>query len=152
MPDTYDDATDAAADRWQQQQLLASLGAWDRALRRDECNAWRINGKHGSIHTWGDRRSWVLFVECETAKQWTWAKKRLAFCEVTQNGDEGGCLRLHTLPTPAQAAVIRDVVGIRKRVEYAPDELARRVERARMVRSQTLMARQACDEGGAEAV
>jgi hypothetical protein len=151
MPDTYDDATDAAADRWQQ-QLLASLGAWDRALRRDECSGWRINGKNGSIHTWGDGRTWVLFVQCRSPRHWTAVKQRLSFCAVTQDGDEGGCLRLHTLPTPAQAAVIRDVLGIRKRVEYAPDELARRVERARMVRSQTLMARQACDEGGAEAV
>jgi hypothetical protein len=30
---------------------LFSLGAVGRALRRDECGAWRITGKHGSIHT-----------------------------------------------------------------------------------------------------
>jgi hypothetical protein len=62
MGDTYDSAADAEADRNQQKALLTALGAWGRALRRDECGAWRINGKHGSIHTWGDGQSWVLYV------------------------------------------------------------------------------------------
>ena len=55
MSDTYDSAADAAADKAQQQSLLTALNGWDRALRRNECGAWRINGKYGSIHTWGDR-------------------------------------------------------------------------------------------------
>ena len=49
MGDTYD----TEADREQQLTLLSALGAVDRALRRDECGAWRITGKFGSIHTWG---------------------------------------------------------------------------------------------------
>jgi hypothetical protein len=35
-------------------------------------------------------------------------------------------MRLHQLPTSEQAEVIRDVLGIRKRTELAPDELERR--------------------------
>jgi len=42
-------------------------------------------------------------------------KKRLSFCHLTQNGDEEGCFRLMGLPTAAQAAIIRQVLGIRKR-------------------------------------
>ena len=57
MADTYQTAPDAEADRAQQKALLAALGVWDRALRRDECGAWRIDGKHGSVHTWGDGKS-----------------------------------------------------------------------------------------------
>jgi hypothetical protein len=53
MGDTYDSAAEAAADREQQQVLLSALGAWDRALRRDECGGWTIGGNHGTIHTWG---------------------------------------------------------------------------------------------------
>ena len=34
-------------------RLLVPLGAWDRALRRDECGAWCIHGKTGSIHACG---------------------------------------------------------------------------------------------------
>jgi hypothetical protein len=105
---------------------ISPLNAWDRALRRDECGAWRINGTRGSIHTWGDGKSWVLYVACDSGQGWTWAKKRLvAFCEVTQDCDEEGCLRLHELPTPAQAAIIRDLLGIQKRREVSAAELER---------------------------
>jgi hypothetical protein len=37
MLDTYVSAAEAAADRGQQQALLAAISASDRALRRDEC-------------------------------------------------------------------------------------------------------------------
>ena len=70
-------------------------------------------------------------------------KERLAFCALTQDGDSEGCLRLHELPTPAQAEAIRKVLKIRKRVEYSPEVLARRVEQMAAARSQTLAARQA---------
>ena len=42
-------------------------------------------------------------------------KRRLAFMTVTQDGDDEGCLRLFHLPTPVEAALIRDVMGLRKR-------------------------------------
>ena len=117
---------DADVDRIQQKDLLAALNAWGRALRRDECGAWRIDGKRGSIHTWGDGRTWVLFVACRSRRHWTATKERLSFCRVTQDGDDEGCLRLHQLPTREQAAVIRDALGIRKKMEFAPDDLERR--------------------------
>jgi hypothetical protein len=126
VSETYDSAAEAQADRRQQQELLAALNSWDRALRRDECSAWRINGKSGSIHTWGDGKSWVLWVGCRSPRHWTATKQRLAFCTVTQDGDEGGCLRLHALPTREQAKIIRHVLGIRKQMELSPEELTRR--------------------------
>jgi hypothetical protein len=45
---------------------------------------------------------------------------------VTQDGDDEGCLRLHRLPTPEQSTVIRDALGIRKKMEFAPEDLERR--------------------------
>jgi hypothetical protein len=101
MADTYENAKDAEADRRQQAALLRALDAWDKALRRDECGAWAIHGTRGNIHTWGDGSSWVLWLTCHSPQAWTWAKKRLAFCEVTQDGDDEGCLRLREQPTPA---------------------------------------------------
>ena len=53
MSETYDASADAEADRAQQRALLKALGAPDRALRRDESGAWRINGARGSVHSSG---------------------------------------------------------------------------------------------------
>jgi hypothetical protein len=131
MGNTYDSAADAEADRDQQKDLLAALGAWDRALRREECGAWRINGSHGHIYTWGDGKSWVLHVGCRSARHWTATKKGLDFCEVTLDCDEEGCMRQHELPTAEQAVAIREALGIRKRRELGADEMERLRERLR---------------------
>jgi hypothetical protein len=130
---TYDSAADAEADRDQQKALLAALGAWDRALRRDECGAWRINGKHGNIYTWGGK-SWVLYVACRSRRHWEATKTRLGFCEVTQDCEDEGCVRLHQLPTAEQAVAIREALGIRKRMEFSAEHLERLRERMRSCR------------------
>jgi len=67
-----------------------------------------------------DGKSWVLSLGCRSATHWTYTKRRLAFCRVTQDGEDEGCF------TVEQAEVIRDVLGIRKRVDIAPEELERR--------------------------
>lgn len=126
MKDTYDSQAEADRDGEQQRSLLDALGAAGTTLRRDECGAWCIFGKHGKAHTWGDGKTWVLWVGCRSVLHWTHTKKRLGFFTVTQDGDSEGCLRLHHLPTAEQAAIIRDVLGIRKRGELAPEELERR--------------------------
>jgi hypothetical protein len=126
MRQTYESAAGAETDRAQQKAMLLALGAWDRALRRDGCGAWCIAGAHGSIHSWGDGATWVLYIACHSVRHWSATKAQLSFCHLTQDGDDEGCLRLHHLPTPEQAVVIRDVLGIRKRMEFSPDDLARR--------------------------
>jgi len=45
---------------------------------------------------------------------------------VTQDGDDEGSLRLHQLPTLAEATAIREALGIRKKTEFTPNELERR--------------------------
>ena len=126
MRDTYETVAEADADRAQQKALLVALGAWDRALRRDECGAWTISGERGTIHTYGDARTWLMFVASRSDYHWTHTKKRLGFCELRLDCDGEGTLRLHQLPTPEQAEVIRDILGIRKRVEFSPEDLERR--------------------------
>jgi hypothetical protein len=123
MTDTYDDKEDERKDRQQQLALLSALGTWDRALRRDECGAWRINGEHGHIYTWGDGQTWVMWIG--GSHRWSVAKKDLPFCKVTQNGDGEGCLRLFDLPTPEQVKVLRRILGLRKKREMSPEELER---------------------------
>jgi hypothetical protein len=45
-------------------------------------------------------------VTCSSERHWTFTKRRLAFYEITQDGEDEGCLRLQQLPTQQQAAVI----------------------------------------------
>jgi hypothetical protein len=120
---SYKTRADAEANRIAQTTLKNVLNAWDRALRRDDCGAWRINGERGHIYTWADSKSWVLYVQGRSARVWSAAQKKLAFCRVTQNGDNEGCLRLFGLPTPEQAKAIREVVGIRRRTVYSSEAL-----------------------------
>jgi len=125
MRDTYHSGAQAEADRAQQKLMLVALNASDRALRRDECGAWCISGTRGTLHTWGDGKSWALYVSCNSGQHWTWVKKKLSFCTMTQDADTEGVLRLDQLPTPNQANVIRHVLGIQKRREVSAEVLDR---------------------------
>lgn len=135
MVNTYRTADEANQDKALLAELLVALNAWPSALRRDEAGLWVLRGRPGCyVSTWGDGKSWQLVVAPEeiiTKWQWTSFKKRLSFCELTQDGDEEGCFRLHRLPTSAETEVIRDIIGIRKRIDYSPEELARRQEAGR---------------------
>jgi hypothetical protein len=105
--------------------LLDALDASASALRRDECGDWMLRGSRGHIQ--GPPEAFYLCLVCHSPLAWTWAKKRLAFCRITQNGDDEGILRLDRLPSPEEATEIRDLLGIRKR--YSEAELQARRER-----------------------
>ncbi len=122
----YANRDQARDDRQLQERLLDALDAAPSQLRRDACGLWIIAGRRGTIQSWGDGRSWLVYVQCRSRQHWTFTKRRLAFMTVTQDGDEEGCLRLFALPTPQEAVVIREVMGLRKRVDYAPDTLERK--------------------------
>ena len=86
---TYDSAADAEADRAQQLRLLAALGAWDRALRRDELAAWCIPGTRGASTP--TAKGWVMHVACRSARHWSAVRAKLAaFTTITMDGDEEG--------------------------------------------------------------
>ena len=112
---SYRNREEERDDRAQQTRLLVALGAAPSQLRRDECGWWIIAGRHGAIRTWGDGKTWGAYVTGRSARHWTAIKRRLAFMTVTQDGDDEGCLRLFRLPTPEGAALIREVMGLRKR-------------------------------------
>jgi|GEM_PF-2872114 len=123
---TYRDRDEERDDQRQQERLLAALDASPSQLRRDEAGWWIISGRRGAIHTWGDGKTWDAHVRCRSRQHWTFTKRRLAFMTVTQDGDEEGCLRLFRLPTQKEAVAIRDVMGLRKRIAFAPDTLERK--------------------------
>lgn len=124
MSETYKTAEEGIADKAQLAMLLEALDGQNKALRRDECAAWQIKGKRGHIYTWGDGRGFLLYVGSRSVRAWGFAKKRLAFCKVTQDGDDEGCLRLDRLPTEDEAEEIRNILGIyRRRSPESADHL-----------------------------
>jgi hypothetical protein len=65
-----------------------------------------------------------------SARGWESAKKRLGFGKVTQDGDCEGSIVLDRWPSKAEAAEIRDILGIPKRVELSEGQLANLREHA----------------------
>ena len=92
-----------------------ALDASKRSLRRDECGAWRVTGRKGYTYTWGPSGGWLIHCAVSSPRKWTNVKKRLSFCQLTQDGDDEGCLRLFDLPTPEQAVLIRKAIGLKRR-------------------------------------
>jgi hypothetical protein len=119
-------------------KLAEALGCRDNAVRRDECGDWCVVGKLGHIYAIPgtlDRpkadgfqiyfRGAPVFEEPLDTKAWTWAKKGLAFCKVTNDGDEEGMLFLDRLPTADEVPIIRDKLGIPKKREISQAEAER---------------------------
>ena len=111
-------------DREGLQTLLAALDASPVALWRDLHRNKRSKGDYGIHGEWGhiyiDGEGFLLCVTAkderdQSPRRWASIKRRLAFCRLTQDGDDEGCLHLDRLPTRAQAVLIRQALGIRKR-------------------------------------
>lgn len=104
-------------------------------LRTDKNGDPFIAGRgENNIHADGES-SYCIFVSLETSQQWTYCKRKLKFCQVSQDGDAEGCLRLAAPPTTEQAAILREVLGIRKIKTYSPSVLAVLRERAKNARA-----------------
>jgi hypothetical protein len=93
-----------------------------------------------SCHVYPDGDGWLIYFTVADSSQddrepsslpWKNANAKLSFCQVTQDGDWEGCLRLSHLPDKAEAEAIRQVLGIRKRRHLSADQK----ERARFVLS-----------------
>jgi hypothetical protein len=113
---SYETLEESAADRALQKTLVIALDAQRSSLRRDECGAWRIRGKHGHIYIWGPSGGWLIYCAAGTARKWNNLMSRLSsFCTVTQGGDDEGCFRLLQLPTAEQAIIIRKALGLKQK-------------------------------------
>jgi hypothetical protein len=106
-------------DRARLEVLLGAIDASPRALRCDQCGDYAITGKLGRILV--DGQGFLFFITTNgSPRRWTFVKRRLAFCHITQDGDDEGCLHLDKLPTPTEAKLIREALGIRKKRRPAP--------------------------------
>jgi hypothetical protein len=106
-------------------EFAIALGSRAEALRRDECGDWRIQGKSGHIYATPGGVQIVYSSAEESPKAWTYARKALcAFASLSQDGEFDGALFLDRAPAEAEAAVIRDKLGIPKKRELSEDTLA----------------------------
>ncbi|HEY3319243.1 MAG TPA: hypothetical protein VGP72_02060 [Planctomycetota bacterium] len=91
-------------------------------VKLDPCRDPVIQGRCGNIHA--DGSGYSVAVMLQTARQWTSAKNKLRFCVVRQDGDTEGVVLLATKPTRSQAAVLRQILGIKKRPDFSAATLA----------------------------
>lgn len=114
----YKTRAEAAEDRACLDLMRQAINAAGNSVRLDHCRLWTIHGSRGYASTWGDGQTWMLTVNSVTPRRWTIIKQRLAafpgLAQVTQDGDDEGVFRLLRLPSPNEAAAIRQVVGIRQ--------------------------------------
>lgn len=94
-------------------ELVDALNCASTARRRDEAGDWRIEGRSGWIYE--QPEGFYLYYNPNSSRAYGFGKKDLSFCEVTLDCDTEGYFRLNRLPTPAEADIIRDRLGIRKR-------------------------------------
>ena len=130
MSNTYKSRDEERADKVAMERLLSALDASPKALRVDDCGAWTIFGKHGTIRTYGpdEDDGFQILVGHETSKAQTYAERRIAFCKRPPIGNG---LLLDHLPTPEEAEAIRTAVGIKKCKRFSEEELDRRSLRLR---------------------
>jgi hypothetical protein len=133
--------TRAMSDRTYLETLLIALDASPIALGRPNCRGWvgdyQITGKHG--HVLADGVGYLLYATTPerdrrdpdgkirtygSPRRWTNVKRQLSFCRLMQDGDDEGCLHLDRLPTEAEAKLIREALGIRRRRHLSPEALA----------------------------
>jgi hypothetical protein len=122
-------------------RLVEALWCREAVLRRDECGDWRVNGKLGSIYATPGMTTHGLapgegFHICfrgaeefeeppKGSKAWSFAKQAMTFTEVALDCDTEGVLFLRRLPTPEEAAIIRDKLGVPKKREVSDAERER---------------------------
>jgi hypothetical protein len=105
-------------------EFRQAIDARQASLRRDDCGDWAVSGRAG--HVYAVPEGFQLYVATgERPLKWTWIKKKLGFCRVTQDGDDEGCLILDRLPTVVEAELIREALGIRKARSMSEEGLAK---------------------------
>ena len=129
-----------ARQRPKLRELLDVMDARPDSLRRDACGDWSIAGRRGHVYALQGGFQLVFTGQegAESAQRWTYAKRRMPNdAKLTQDGDFDGTLILPRLPTPAEAAELRTILGIYQAKHYGPPsdvQVAHRVafgERAR---------------------
>ena len=92
-----------------------------KLIKYDECYNWRIQGTSGHVYAIPEHGVFYICVETGSPRAWGAAKKFMAFCTISQDGDDEGVFRLNRLPTTLEGNMIRRVVGLPKRRRISPE-------------------------------
>ena len=126
-------------------KLVEALGCRDRALHRDECGDWQIEGKQGWIYAVPEGFQFFYFArngvnewdgEGPHMEDYVRAKRSLTFCRLTQDGNGEGVFILDRLPTADEAEIIREIFVIFKKREVGEPSEAQIAARAAFTAAQ----------------
>jgi hypothetical protein len=105
-------------------EFQAAIDSRTSRLRRDECGDWRILGGLGHVYAVPEGFQLYVTTGGRVLKS-SWVKKKLAFCRLTQDGDDEGCL--DRLPTMAEGAIIREALAIPKARHLSDERRERQI-------------------------
>lgn len=123
------------SDRDAMRTLAQAIVVSQRQLSRDACGDWNLRSRRGHFST--DGHSFYAYLKLPSSRRWEFAKRKLHFLFLTQDGDEEGVFRLKALPTAEQAAVLRKALGFRKApalTEKQRQAIGRRLNSRRIIR------------------
>jgi hypothetical protein len=108
-------------------QMQALADAMTCYISQDECGDCVIQGKYGNIHV--DGVGYCVAIMLNTVRQFTFAMKQVKpFCELRQQGDTEGAFHMCAIPSKAQCVLLREIIGVRKIMEFTPEVLASKRE------------------------
>lgn len=113
---------DRLEDKRYLKNLTEALNISEDRIHLDECGDWNIFGRRGKIST--ETEYWYLYTRCNSPRKWNNIKKKLSFMEAHQDGDDEGVLRCRRPPTPKEAVLVREVLGVRQRVKLTEEDRA----------------------------
>jgi hypothetical protein len=120
-------------DRVSLKGLLLALDASPVSLKRDlvrgegRTGDLAVHGRLGHIYPDGDGYLLCIVAADEldqSARRWSNVKQRLGFCQLRQDGDAEGTLRLDRLPTPHEAALVREALGVKRKRQLSAEAKA----------------------------
>lgn len=114
---------DLPTQRARLNRLMRELELDPRSLGKDGSGDWTIAGTHGDIHALP--RGYELFVHCDDAERWTWARSMLDFAFIFQQKELSGIFWLSKMPAPDEGDEIVAVLGLRCPADVMVESLGR---------------------------
>ena len=101
--------------------LVKALGVPSNTMWCDSAGCRTIEGSRGNVpHSWGDNGRWSIFLDDRADGYDDQERKLLVFMQPgysPNNNQNRGDFYLERLPTPEEAAVVREVLGMRTAVK-----------------------------------
>lgn len=108
---------------------------WFLLRRVTRVHDWAIFGRFGHIYAIPDGFQFMIINNDKPrTARWTNVKQRMAFCQLTQDGDDEGAFVLNRLPTSNEAKIIREALAIPKARHLSEEQRAKLVAAGNLFR------------------